>query len=179
MNVMIRRARPARAAARPALAAIGLLTAGLLAACGGPQAPDATPSAGRVQQLDIFAQCMRSHGEPDFYFVSQQNLPGSSSSQPMLSIMGEAVPGIDPGTARFQSAMTACRHLLPGGGPQPVSQKQKEQLLRAAACMRSHGFPDYPDPFFPSTGGIGEKPLPASIDTSSPQFQAAQKTCGA
>lgn len=187
MNVTIRRTRPERAAAcpervaaSPARAGIALLAAGLLAAaCGaGSHAPGATPSAGRVQQLDIFAQCMRSHGEPDFYFISKQNLPDSSSSQPILSIMGDAVPGVDPRTAQFQSAITACKHLLPGGGPAPVSQKEKDQMLRAAACMRSHGFPDYPDPFFPSTGGIGQLPFPASIDTSSPQFQAAQKTCG-
>jgi hypothetical protein len=179
MNVTIRRARRGRAAARPALAGIALLTVGLLAAaCSGSHSPAASPSAGRVQQLDTYAQCMRSHGEPDFYFTSKQNLPSSSSSQTVLSILGEAVVGVDPSTPQFQSAMSACKHLLPGGGPPPVTLKQKEQMLQAAACMRSHGFPDYPDPIFPSTGGIGEQPLPASIDTSSPQFQAAQTTCG-
>lgn len=181
MNVTIGRARPGRAAARAALAGIALVTAGLLAAaCGeGSPAPGATTSADRVQQLDKLAQCIRSHGEPDFYFTSKQNLPSSSSSQPVLSILGEAALGIDPHSPQFQSAMSACKHLLPGGGPPPVTLKQKEQMLQAAACMRSHGFPDYPDPVFPSTGGIEEQPLPAGIDTSSPQFQAAQKTCGA
>lgn len=180
MNVTIRRARPGRPTGRPPLAAIALLAICLLAAAcgGGPHSPGATPSQGRVQQLDTFAQCMRSHGEPDFYFTSKQNLRSSSSSQSVVSIMGEAVTGVDPGAPQFQSAMSACKHLLPGGGPAPLTEKQKEQALQEAACMRSHGFPGYPDPVFPSTGGIGELPLPASIDTSSPQFQAAQKNCG-
>jgi hypothetical protein len=181
MNVAIRRARPGRAVARPPLGAIALLGICLLAtACGGgAHSLGATPSQGRVQQLDTFAQCMRSHGEPDFYLTSKQDLPTSISSQSVLSIMGEVVTGIDPRTPQFQSAMSACKHLLPGGGPQPVSLQQKEQMLQAAACMRLHGFPGYPDPVFPSTGGIGVPALPAGIDTNSPQFQAAQKTCGA
>jgi hypothetical protein len=60
-----------------------------------------------------------------------------------------------------------------------VTQQQIDQLLRFAACMRSRGYPGYPDPVVAPNGkGIDEKPLPASIDTSSPQFVAAQKACG-
>jgi hypothetical protein len=66
--------------------------------------------------MDLFAQCMRSHGEPDFYFVHPDIAANPSAT--VLSFMGYQVVGIDPQTAQFASA----------------------------ACMRAHGFPDYPDP---------------------------------
>jgi hypothetical protein len=44
--------------------------------------------------------------------------------------------------------------------------------------MRAHGYPGFPDP----TGQPGYlyfPPLPASIDTSSPQFHSATEACHA
>lgn len=152
----------------------------LTAACSGggtqPAGSAARPAPGSVQQLDAFAQCMRSHGEPDFYFSNRESTPNPSAT--VLSLMGEQVVGIDPQTAQFASAMKSCKHLLPGGGPKPVSQQQLTSMVKFAACMRSHGFPGYPDPERGPNGGVEEQPLPASIDTSSPQFLAAQKACG-
>jgi hypothetical protein len=154
-------------------------TALLAAACSGggshPSAP-ATPGPGSVQQMDLFARCMRSHGEPDFYLTTRQR--NSNPSATVLSIMGYQVAGIDPQTAQFASAMKSCKHLLPGGGGQPMSQKQLNSLVKEAECMRAHGYPDYPDPERAPNGGVEEQPLPSSIDTSSPQFQAAEKACG-
>ena len=72
--------------------------------------------------------------------------------------------------------MRACKHLLPGGGPLPVTRQQINNAVKSAACMRAHGFPDYPDPVV-QNGGVEEKPLPSSIDTSSAQFQQAQQAC--
>jgi hypothetical protein len=40
--------------------------------------------------------------------------------------------------------------------------------------MRSHGYPDWPDP---DPNHLGFR-IPGSIDTNSTQFQAAAKTCG-
>ncbi len=154
-------------------------TALLAAACSGggsrPSGP-ATPGPDSVQQMDLFASCMRSHGEPSFYLTSRQS--NSNPSATVLSIMGYQVTGIDPQTAQFASAMKACKHLLPGGGGQPVSQKELNSLVKSAECMRAHGFPDYPDPERAPDGGVEEKPLPSGIEISSPQFQAAEKTCG-
>lgn len=160
-------------------AVVTAATALLAAACSGsgshPSGP-ATPGPDRVQQMDLFAQCMRSHGEPDFYLTSRQS--DSNPSATVLSIMGYQVTGIDPQTAQFATAMKSCKHLLPGGGGQPISQKQLNSLVKSAECMRAHGFPDYPDPERAANGGVDERPLPSSIDTSSPQFQAAEKACG-
>jgi hypothetical protein len=160
-------------------AVVAAATAILAAACaGGGSHPSgtATPGPDSVQQIDLFAQCMRSHGEPDFYLTSRKS--NSNSSATVLSIMGYQVTGIDPQTAQFASAMKSCKHLLPGGGGQPMSQQQLNGLVKEAECMRAHGFPDYPDPERGANGGVEELPLPSSIDTSSPQFQAAEKTCG-
>jgi hypothetical protein len=164
------------------LAGIAVLAgvAQLATACstGGSHAsPGASRAHGGVQQMAAFASCMRSHGETNFYFANPQSTPNPSSTGPVLAFMGYTVPGINPHTAPFPAAMKACKHLLPGGGPQPVSQKQLSNDLKFAACMRSHGYPGYPDPDV-QNGQLIEKPLPTSIDTSSPRFQSAQQACG-
>lgn len=163
------------AAAVAALAGAVLLAA---ACSGGGSHPSGspTPGQGSVQQMDRFAQCMRSHGEPNFYFSNPQSTPNPSAT--VLTFMGYQVIGVDPQTAQFASAMKSCKHLLPGGGPRPVSQQQLNSMVKSAACMRAHGFPDYPDPQRGANGGVEELPLPSDIDTSSPQFLAAQKACG-
>ena len=172
-SARIRRGRGLRRATVVAAA-----TALLVAACSGGSHPSgpASPGPDSVQQMDLFARCMRSHGEPNFYFVNPQSTPNPSAT--VLSITGQRVVGIDPRTAQFASAMKSCKHLLPGGGGQPMSQKQLNSLVKEAECMRAHGFPDYPDPERAANGGVEEQPLPSSIDTSSPQFLAAEKACG-
>ena len=174
-------ARPRRRAGwRPAVSLAALATAALLVvACGGGASPPAgsgaSPAQGRVQQLDVFAKCMRSHGEQDFYFSSAKN-SGASPAGEELSIMGYFVPGVNPQQPPFPAAMKACKHLLPGGLGRRMTRQQIDQLVKFAACMRAHGYPGYPDPEM-QNGQLIEQPLPASIDTSSPQFEAAQQTC--
>jgi hypothetical protein len=115
---------------------------------------------------------MRGHGVLNFYFSNSR----PSSSSPALTIRGYYVTGVNPQTAQFVAAMQACKHLLPGGGPPPLTKKQIDSLVKFAACMRAHGYPDYPDPVI-QNGGVDEKPLPSNIDTSSARFLAAEKTC--
>ena len=47
--------------------------------------------------------------------------------------------------------------------------------LKEAACLRTHGYPNFPDP----TMSHGHPVLlpAAGTDTSSPQLQAAVRTC--
>jgi hypothetical protein len=56
----------------------------------------------------------------------------------------------------------------------PSSKGSSANLLVYAACMRSHGLPDFPDP--DSSGGF---PLPQNIDPDSAQYQAAANACQA
>jgi hypothetical protein len=168
---------PRRAGAGAVLAAAALLAAG----CGGGShgaGPGASPGQGRLQQLTAFAQCMRGHGEPGFYLENRANAPSSGSDDPELSFMGYVVQNVNPGTTQFAAAMKVCKHLMPGGGPQPITQKQINSMVKSAQCMRAHGYPDYPDPDLQNGRPVG-MPLPSDIDTSSPQFEKAQNTCHA
>jgi hypothetical protein len=164
---------------RAAIVAVLAVAALLAVACSGGSHPGgsaASPGPGRVQQLDAFAQCLRHNGEPNAYFSKRTSNSNSSALQ--ISIMGYTLTGVTPGTAQFVSAMKACKHLFPGGPPGPVTQQQKVQMLRFAACIRAHGYPSYPDPQFPAGGGVFQQ-RPSGIDPNSSRFQAAVKACNA
>jgi hypothetical protein len=78
--------------------------------------------------------------------------------------------------SRAEAAQSACARLSPGEQQNPVlTGQQRQDYLRAAACMRSHGFASFPDPTFP--GGRESLSIPSSIDTSSSQFKQAAHTC--
>jgi hypothetical protein len=169
----------------PRRAAAGLLTAlvagiaVLAAACGGSPAtgPSASASPGQltVAKLDAFAQCMRSHGVPDFYFSSAS----PSSSSPTNMLFGYAIPAsIEKSSPQFQAALTACQPGLgvPSGAPPAATAAQLHSALSAAECMHAHGYPGYPDPSL-QNGRIVTPTLPSSIDANSPQFQAAVNKC--
>ena len=126
-----------RAASLAALA----LTALLATACGGSPSTAPSPATGKVQQLDVFAACMRGHGVLNFYFSSS---PGTSNSNTVLSIMGHYVTGVNPRTSQFGVAMKSCKHLLPGGGPSPDNAKadrQPGEIRRVHAGARLPGLP--------------------------------------
>ena len=127
--------RLAAALIPPALAGIALAGIVLLAtACSGahPAGSTASPGPGNVQQLDVFAACMRGHGVLNFYF---SNAPSAADSSTAISIMGHYVTGVNPQTAQFGPAMKACKHLLPGGGPGPMTRQQINDLVKFAACI--------------------------------------------
>ena len=88
-----------------------------------------------------FASCMRSHGVPSFPD------PATSPREFKFSLSPSSGNAQSPA---FQSAETACQHLLPGGGQptqsQEHSQAQTAALLAFARCIRSHGFSSFPDP---------------------------------
>jgi hypothetical protein len=144
-----------------ALAGICLLTA----ACGGGPAATAgstTPQTPYQKSL-AYAECMRSHGEPSW--------PDPQSD-------GSFNVNIDLGSPQYRSANQACAHLEGGAqasGPQPQAFVSK--ALRYAACMRTHGITNYPDPSVKGdTVTWGFSPT-SGISTSSPQFQSASLAC--
>jgi hypothetical protein len=111
-----------------------------------------------------FSACMRSHGEPKFPDPSSQ---GAVSSLVQL--------GIDPNSPQFQAAQKACAHLA--NGPSSGQQSQSQNVaaaLKFASCMRTHGFPHFPDP--QSNGAISGNSSDG-INPSSPQYISAQETC--
>ena len=116
-----------------------------------------------------FTSCMRAHGLP--------NYPDPDGHGTITITISTS---FDPTSPRFRAALASCEGLLPPGGTlSPARQQQlKTRLLAFAACMRSHGFPNYPDPKFGPGGmvsqGFGGR---NGIDPSSPLFQAAQRAC--
>jgi hypothetical protein len=91
---------------------------------------------------------------------------------------GVSISGGDPNSSQFQAAQKACQKLLPGGGPPTLTPAQKveqlKELLALAKCMRTHGYPDFPDPG--SQGGF-DFSSGGTIDPQSPQFQSAMSAC--
>ena len=141
-----------------------VVTALLTAACGGstPTGAGGSSSTGgsslHQQELAV-AQCMRSHGVPDFPDPAANGRPHVSPNSLGVS------------SSVYQSALNACRHLAPGATPPAApGQQMLSQLLQFARCMRSHGVPDFPDP--DSTG----LSVPHSM-TQSPQYQRAYQAC--
>ena len=113
-----------------ALAAIGCVA--LIAACGSSGKPDGTSRSHDPALLE--AQCMRSHGVPNFPDPS----PGGPSVIPNW---------INPQAPAFKSAETACaRYLGAGTDQRSGSVSEKHELLNLAKCMRAHGLPNFPDP---------------------------------
>jgi hypothetical protein len=74
------------------------------------------------------------------------------------SFEGIVIPStLDPQSPAFQSADQSCEKLLSAGSAPrpPISESQKLAAIANAQCMRKHGVPGFPDPEFPSSGGIG------------------------
>jgi hypothetical protein len=167
-------ARPWRTAA----VVVATVVTGLLAvACGG----GGSHPSGRANSdqnlsvvLDSYASCMRGHGVPNFYFTHLAAPP--SAPPPGTLVLGYRGWFVEVDSdAQFQSAQKACQHLLPFGNAHGTETHQEFlSAVKSAECMRSHGYPNWPDPN-PNTNGVW---WPTGVDTKSTQFQAAAKTCG-
>jgi hypothetical protein len=143
---------------RIALTGLVVLAAGCGGSSHGAQPPGALG----------FAYCMRANGVPHWPD------PDSSGVFDKTKLTAQA---LGAGTTQVRSAMSACRHLLPGGAvPNQTRVEQvKAEGLRFAQCVRAHGVANFPDP-----GSDGRIPDPgtAGIDQGSPLFQAANQACG-
>jgi hypothetical protein len=153
-----------------------------LAACGSSGASSGTtgPSGSTnitAQELS-FVRCARSHGVPTLPDPGSIPPASDTNSQPRVKLMGITFPaGITPQSPAFQTAMQACKHLLPQGGARPtISASQRRRMIAMAQCMRTHGVPNFPDPQFgaPGGGGVGLGP---NVNSASPAFQKAANAC--
>jgi hypothetical protein len=140
------------------MVSIALQTSG----CGGGTSAGsgASPSATSTSaKLLAYAQCMRSHGVPNFPDPSSNGAFNAS--------------GINLHSAQVQSAQNACRSLSQLG-PSGQSQAQDvTQKLKFAQCMRSHGVPNFPDPSSTGAFHISVK----TINTQSATYKKAQQAC--
>jgi hypothetical protein len=150
-----------------AVAAFALLAAG----CGGAGSSSVASSTtttqnGALGEALAFARCMRSHGIPDW--PDPTNDGGfDKSALRQLGVSVSRVRAIEE---------SACN--LPLGGPSQgptITLADRADYLRAAACMRSHGLPDFPDPTFANNSV--ETNIPSSIDQESSTFKSAAGIC--
>jgi hypothetical protein len=162
--------RPRIAAAVVAVAACALLAAG----CGGRGSPgtergasSATVATATTQNGALaFARCLRSHGLPHWpdptssgvFDKSKLRQTGYSVSQ---------VRAVEDGP---------CKQLLPASPVAPtITAADRTHYLKAAACMRAHGFSDFPDPTFPNSNV--HLNIPSTIDQDAPRFRSAATIC--
>ena len=159
-----------------ALATIAIVA--LIGACGS-NAPAATGSGSsgsgnNVAQAVKFAQCMRANG------VSQFPDPDASGALTIDGVINGS--SLDPSSATFQQAISACKDLEPPGFMGNTrSAQQQEAALKFAQCMRDNDVPDFPDPTangpiidttrIPSMAGKNAR--------SDPEFNAALNKCSA
>lgn len=141
--------------------AVSLVVAG----CGGGSSTTAgTPGQ---TQLVAYSHCMRVHGLPTF--------PDPTRSE---GIPKDRIPIASP---QFTSASNACQKLMPAGGlgpqttPRP-SAAHVADALAFARCLRSHGFPNFPDP---TSGGqiTHEMIAGAGINLHQPAVVQAADAC--
>jgi hypothetical protein len=151
--------------------ALSLVATALVACGGGSPTPGAaaadgtTSSSGDPANTGLeLAQCMRSHGVPDF--------PDQSSSSSV-----HIPANLNPNSSTFQSAEKACSEYWPAGTLSPAQTSQHNAgMLRFAQCMRAHGVTNFADPSVGPNGVDSFIPNP-SIDTNSPTFQSARSAC--
>lgn len=131
-----------------------------------------TAGASITSQTLAYSRCMRSHGVPTFPDPDSNGLPKT-----------QVVTARKADPSRFDSANTACRHLLPSGsgnGETPAQIAQDWTAFRQfARCMRSHGVPNWPDPTSRSTSD--NRPAFAitalGLDGNSPQLRTKAQHC--
>jgi len=196
---------PAGWARARGLAAAALVTAALLAGCGGA-APGVAKVGSRAAPSGRPSGGESSGAAPS---GSAALSPGGGSSSQEIEIAGtlalsrcmraNGVPdfpdpdsqgsiqfntgAIDPNSPQFDRAQEECARYA-SGGQAPDAARSAGVLLRAlrvARCMRSHGVPDFPEP---SRGTLpnqpaGSGPAPPGLDANSPVFRRAMKICGA
>ena len=181
------------------LALASIVSAVLVAACGGSSASQTAATVGGATSAASagstapgaygsgplgFAKCMRANGVPSY----ADPTPGSQ---------GEIPIGNNPAAPAFHAAATKCQKLVPGSGPPAgpgstthPSAQTLERLRKIAVCMRQHGVPQFPDPrtSVPSNPtGVQEITdfddaillFPRTINLQAPAYKQALTACGA
>ena len=148
-------------------AAFSLLAAG----CGGGGSPGiasvgSSTTAATTTGALAFARCLRSHGLPGWPDPTSAGVFDKSKLR-QLGYSVSRVRAVEEGP---------CNHLLGAASTGPtITLADRADYLDAAACMRSHGLPDFPDPTF---GGNGvQTNIPPSIDQDASSFRSAAATC--
>lgn len=163
MEILGRRSERRRALMRAVPLLLALLI--LLSACSRPGAGQPQSRQQKaIQHALAYAHCMRMHGVPGY---PDPKVTGGGISQSINK--GQ----VDPNSPQYRSAVAACRKDQPGpsaGSPSERAQA-RAQSLTFSRCMRSHGFPDFPDP-----NGQDVIVISSSV-ANSPRYQTSASYC--
>jgi hypothetical protein len=109
------------------------------ASCADEAAKNDNATAGQPPALR-FAECMRDNG------VSEFPDPDASGELTIDGVLNGS--SLDPESATWKRAVTACKDLQPPGftGDEEVTPSEHESRLEFAQCMRDNGVKDFPDP---------------------------------
>jgi hypothetical protein len=151
------------------LAACGSSSPGSSSAASASSASDRSGQSESIQPAIDFVDCMRSHGVSD--------IPDPTTSPRGFK---ESLSPSTPHSPAFLSALKPCQHfLIPKGGANQSPAKSPAQaaaFLAFAGCIRSHGFPSFPDPS--SAGEITHEMLAsAGINLNQPAVAQAADAC--
>ena len=127
-------------ALRP-LAALAIGVALISAGCSNAPTETGTGNntAANHEKAMKFAQCMRDNG------ISEFPDPDASGAITIDAVVNGS--SVDPSSAMFKQALSACRDLEPAGFMgQKRSVEQQEAALKFAQCIRDNGVKDFPDP---------------------------------
>jgi len=147
----------------------GVVSLGKTTTPPGSSAAQGGSAASRENAALAYISCMRTHGEP--------NMPDPNSTGNGVHISITPGSGVDPNAPQFTRATNACKQLLPtnGAASDTITAADQADYLKAVACMRAHGVPDFPDPGFQDNSVTFDIRPP--LDPSSSQYEKALATC--
>jgi hypothetical protein len=123
------------------------------------------------EQAVKFSECMRDNGVRDFPD------PDASGELTIDGVANES--SVNPDTAAFKRAVSACKDLEPAGftGHKRNAAEQKT-ALEFARCVRENGVKDFPDPT-PDGPLIDTNRIPSAAGTGGmTRLDAATNACG-
>ena len=158
------------------VAALAIAAATMIAGCGSSSSSSGSqPAQAQVQQEEQdavrFADCMRSSG------VSNFPDPESSPREFKFALaLTPPTPRPRHSSVRTRPAITCCRAPADRARARHRAGAQIAADLAFARCLRSHGFPSFPDPS--STGQLThEMVASAGINLHQPAAVRAADTC--
>ena len=120
------------------LATLAMLAV-IVAGCGNGSAGTGLSTAATHEKAVKFAECMRANG------VSEFPDPDASGTLTIDEVINGS--SLDPSTAAWKQAISACKDLEPPGFTGgKVTPEQRTARLEFAQCMRDNGVKDFPDP---------------------------------
>jgi hypothetical protein len=144
----------------------GAGSAGVASVASSTTAGTTTVQNGALAGTLAFAHCMRSHGIPNFPDPASNGAFDKSKLR-QLGVSDSRMRAIEDGP---------CNYVFENGSQaQTITGADRADYVKGAACMRSHGFPDFPDPAFQNNSV--QLNIPSNINRDSAPFMSAARIC--